>query len=67
MATDFDDVLTLREAAETLNLSQQTIRNLIAQHRLTTVDTRFGRLILKDSVTEYQANRAKPGRPAKSG
>lgn len=67
MATDFDDVLTIAEAAEMLDCAEQTVRNLIATKRLSTTETRFGRLVRKDSVQEYQQNRAKPGRPAKSG
>ncbi len=65
--TDFEDVLTITEAAATLNCAEQTVRNLIAQRRLSTTETRFGKLITRESVAEYQQNRAKPGRPAKSG
>jgi excisionase family DNA binding protein len=67
MATQYDDVLTIAEAAEQLQCAPQTIRNLVAMDRLETVETRFGRLITRESVREYQQKRSKPGRPPKFG
>lgn len=68
MADNIDTLLTLTEAAEVLCCAEQTVRNLIAMNRVETQDTRFGRLITKESVDRYLSEkRGKVGRPKKIG
>jgi len=60
------DLLTLRQAADALNISQTRARNLCYSSRLRAVKMAGVWLIPRDAVEEYQRTRRKPGRPPNS-
>jgi hypothetical protein len=65
--TDYTELLTVREAAEELQLAACTVASMVSRGTLSTVQTRFGRLITVQSVVEYRSqHRGKPGRKPRS-
>lgn len=61
---NFEELLTPREAAKELKLKLSTVRVMVSRKLLETIETRFGRLILKESVELYKSGRlGHPGRP----
>ena len=63
MSIDYDLLMTVQEAARELHLAVPTVQSMVSRNTLDTVETRFGRLITRNSVEAYKANRlGKPGR-----
>jgi excisionase family DNA binding protein len=64
---NLDLLYTVREAAGELRLAASTVASMVSRGTLETIDTRFGRLITKDSVDSYRTKSlGKPGRKSRS-
>ncbi len=57
MKTDYENLLTVAEAAARLGLAASTVASMVSRGTLSTVETRFGKLIPVDVVAEYESTR----------
>ena len=54
---DFSKLLTIQEAAPELELARSTVQSMVSRNLIDTVETRLGRLIPSEAVTEYMRER----------